>query len=53
MVVTAIFKSKYFTTSSVKQLTESLLAHDTRLNLGEDSMGQDFKPQISIGRARG
>lgn len=53
MIVIAIPESKYFTTFSVEQLTGSILAHETRLNLAEDSMEHDFKAHLSFGKGRG
>jgi len=50
MIVTAILESEDFITFSVEQLTGSLLAHETRLNFAKDSMEQDFKAHISLGR---
>lgn len=52
MVVTTILESKDLTTFSVEQLIGSLLSHEIRLNLTEDSMEQAFKAQLSLGRGR-
>eukprot|EP00253_Pinus_taeda_P004164 PITA_04164 len=53
VIVTAILESKDLTTFSIEQLIGSLLAHETRLILTEDSMEQAFKAQLSFGRGRG
>ena len=53
MIVTAILESKDFKSFSVEELTASLLAHETRLNLTEDSMEQAFKAHLSFDRGRG
>lgn len=53
MLIKTILESKDLTTFLVEQLTRSLLAHETRQNLAEDSMEQDFKAQLSLGRGIG
>lgn len=52
MIVTTIVESKDFKTFSVEQLTRSLLAHETRLNLVEDSMKQAFEAQLYFSKRR-
>lgn len=46
-------ESKDLTTFLVVELTRSLLSHETRLNLEEESLEQAFKTQASFNRGRG
>jgi hypothetical protein len=55
MVVTTILESKDLSNFSTDELMGSLLTHETRLHLKDDSIVNAFKTQFSfsIGRGRG
>lgn len=53
MVVTVILESKDLSNFSVDELMGSLLSHDCRLNLEDESMAHAFKSQFSFSRGRG
>jgi hypothetical protein len=48
MVVTSILESKDLSNFSVDELMGSLLSHETRLNLEDESMAHAFKSQFSF-----
>lgn len=53
MVVTVILESNDLSNFSVDELMGSLLSHDCRLNLEDESMAHAFKSQFSFSRGRG
>jgi hypothetical protein len=53
MVVTAILESKDLSIFSTDELMGSLLSHETRLHLEDESIGNSFKTQFSFSRGRG
>jgi hypothetical protein len=53
MVVTTILESKDLTNFSMDELMGSLLTHETRLHIEEDSIANSFKTQFSFSRGRG
>jgi hypothetical protein len=53
MVVTTILESKDLSNFSTYELMVSLLTHDTRLHLEDESTTNSFKTQFSFSRGRG
>ena len=53
MVVTTILESKDLSKFSIDELMGSLLTHETRLHLEDDSIANAFKNQFSFNRGRG
>jgi hypothetical protein len=53
MVVTAILESKDLSRFSTDELIGSLVTHETRLHLTDDSISNAFKTQFSFNRGRG
>ena len=53
MVVTAILESKDLSSFSIDELIGSLVTHDTRLHLTDESIANAFKTQFSFSRGRG
>jgi hypothetical protein len=53
MVVTTIVESKDLSNFSTDELMGSLLTHETRLHLEDDSIKNAFKTQFSFNRGRG
>jgi hypothetical protein len=53
MVVTSILESKDLSNFSIDELMGSLLSHDTRLHLEDESIANSFKTQFSFSRGRG
>ena len=53
MVVTAILESKDLSRFSTDELIGSLVTHETRLHLIEESISNAFKTQFSFSRGRG
>jgi hypothetical protein len=53
MVVTAILESKDLSKFSTDELMGSLLTHETRLHLEDESIANAFKTQFSFSRGRG
>jgi hypothetical protein len=52
-VVIAIEESKDLTQLSVDELLGSLLSHESRMNMYDDSLENAFRSQVSISRGRG
>jgi hypothetical protein len=53
MVIIAILESKDLLNFSTDELLGSLLIHDTRLHLEDESIDNAFKTQFSFNRGRG
>jgi hypothetical protein len=53
MVVTTILESKDLSNFSTDELMGSLLSHETRLHLEDESIANAFKTQFSFNRGRG
>jgi hypothetical protein len=53
MVVTAILESKDLSRFSTDELIGSLVTHETRLHLTDESISNSFKTQFSFSRGRG
>jgi hypothetical protein len=53
MVVTKILESKDLSRFSIDELTGSLVTHETRLHLTDESIANSFKTQFSFSRGRG
>jgi hypothetical protein len=53
MVVTAILESKDLSSFSTNELIGSLVTHQTRLHLIDESISNSFKTQFSFSRGRG
>jgi hypothetical protein len=53
MVVTAILESKDLSRFSIDELIGSLVTHETRLHLIDESISNAFKTQFSFSRGRG
>jgi hypothetical protein len=53
MVVTAILESKDLSRFSTDELIDSLVTHETRLHLTDESIVNAFKTQFSFSRGRG
>jgi hypothetical protein len=53
MVVTTILESKDLANFSTNELMGSLLTHETRLHLEDDSIAKAFKTQSSFNKGRG
>jgi hypothetical protein len=53
MVVTTILESKDLSNLSTDELMGSLLTHETRLHLTDESIANAFKTQFSFNRGRG
>jgi hypothetical protein len=53
MVVTVILESKDLSNFSTNELMGSLLTHETRLHLEDESIANAFKTQFSFNRVRG
>jgi hypothetical protein len=53
MVVTSILESKDLSCFSTDELIGSLVTHETRLHLTDESIANAFKTQFSFGRGRG
>jgi hypothetical protein len=53
MVVTTILESKDLSRFSTDELTGSLVTHETRLHLTDESIANAFKTQFSFSRGRG
>jgi hypothetical protein len=53
MVVISIEESKDLSKLTVKELMGSLLSHESRINMEEESLEHAFKTQAFIGRGRG
>jgi len=53
MVVTAILESKDLSHFSTDELIGSLLTHETRLHLIDESISNAFKNQLSFNKGRG
>jgi hypothetical protein len=53
MVVTAILESKDLSCFSTDELIGSLVTHETRLHLTDESIANAFKMQFSFSRGRG
>jgi hypothetical protein len=53
MVVTKILESKDLSCFSTDELIGSLLTHETRLHLTDESISNAFKTQFSFNRGRG
>jgi hypothetical protein len=53
MVLTAILESKDLSNFSTNELMGSLLSHETRLHLEDESLANAFKTQFSFNRGRG
>jgi len=53
MVVIVILESKNMSNFSTDELMGSLLTHETRLHLEDDSTKNAFKTQFSFNRGRG
>jgi hypothetical protein len=53
MVVTAVLESKDLSNLSTDELMGSLLTHETRLYLTDESIANAFKTQFSFSRGRG
>jgi hypothetical protein len=53
MVVTEILESKDLSSFSTDELIGSLVTHETRLHLTDESISNAFKTQFSFSRGRG
>jgi hypothetical protein len=53
MVVTTILESKDLSCFSIDELISSLLTHETRLHLIDESIANAFKNQLCLNRGRG
>ena len=53
MVVTTILESKDLSPFSIDELIGSLVTHESRLHLTDESIANSFKTQFSFSRGRG
>jgi hypothetical protein len=53
MVVTAILESKDLSHFSIDELIDSLVTHETKLHLTDESIANAFKTQFSFNKGKG